>query len=158
MVHIQEVISRNNSCIDLNSLPKEPQHIVKMIALEDKISSSQSQDCQNDAEDAFLHYSNDQVRMTTLMLKDDDDEDSQKSVEAPPRRRQRTGPAAVERKTRISFELHHSLVMEEDLLAMFDSEDEDQDDEDDHCCNVDLDEEKMSKMSPTELLDVLLQM
>ena len=52
--------------------------------------------------DAFLHYSNDETRMNTLMLK-----------EAPKYQRQQR--VTQERKTRISFEVHPSLILE-DLL------------------------------------------
>ena len=52
--------------------------------------------------DAFLHYSNDETRMNTLMLK-----------EAPKCQRQQR--VTQERKTRISFEVHPSLILE-DLL------------------------------------------
>ena len=52
--------------------------------------------------DAFLRYSNDETRMNTLMLK-----------EAPKCQRQQH--VTQERKTRISFEVHPSLILE-DLL------------------------------------------
>lgn len=51
---------------------------------------------------AFLRYSNDETRMNTLMLK-----------EAPKCQRQQR--VTQERKTRISFEVHPSLILE-DLL------------------------------------------
>ena len=69
----------------------------------------QAQDTSNsrptDKHDAFSHYSNDVTRMNTLLMK-----------EAPKsQRQQRVLPQAQERKTRISFEVHPSLILE-DLL------------------------------------------
>ena len=157
MAPLQEVmISRNNSSIDLNSIPKEPQqeqqhHFIK-VALEDKLPSSYEDALTGSQgslkltdDDAFLLYSNDEVRMTKLLLKDADDEQGSSSKR---RRRQ-----AAQRKTRISYEVHYSLIMEDEMLAMFD-EDEDQDSEYDFATIEKLDE--MSDLSAKEIMDILL--
>ena len=158
MPPLQEVmISRNNSSIDLNSIPKEPrqeqQHHFIKVALEDKLPSSYedalagSQGSLKPAEeDAFLLYSDDEVRMTKLLLKDSEEQGSSSKR----RRRQ-----AAQRKTRISYEVHYSLVMEDEMLAMFD-EDEDQDSEYDFDAIEKLDEDKMGELSTKEIMDILL--
>ena len=66
---------------------------------QDTRNSSPTKLCKHDA---FLHYSNDETRMNTLMMK-----------EAPKYQRQQR--VTQERKTRISFEVHPSLILE-DLL------------------------------------------
>ena len=63
--------------------------------------------------DAFLRYSNDEVRMQTLMMST-----------ATRRDTQQTEAQVVDRKTRISFELHPSLIME-DMLRELGDDDED---------------------------------
>ena len=66
---------------------------------QDTCNSSPTTVCKHDA---FLHYSNDETRMNTLMMK-----------ETPKYQRQQR--VTQERKTRISFEVHPSLILE-DLL------------------------------------------
>ena len=58
-------------------------------------------------QDAFLRYSNDEVRMNALMLSSSS---SSIKMQAPPQQRR------VERKTRLSWELHPSLLIEDMLL------------------------------------------
>ena len=72
--------------------------------------------------DAFLYYSNDDVRMKKLLLKDNESDSNEEA-----REEQQAIPQAVERKTRISFELDPLLIMEDELLAMFDDDDGDYD-------------------------------
>ena len=55
-------------------------------------------------DDPFLYYSNDEIRMKTLMLEGVSEAGQGGGKES---RR--------ERKTRISFELHHSLIMDDEL-------------------------------------------
>jgi len=66
---------------------------------QDTRNSSPTTACKHDA---FLHYSNDETRMNTLMLKEAS-------------KCQRQQRVTQERKTRISFEVHPSLILE-DLL------------------------------------------
>ena len=67
--------------------------------------------------DAFLRYSNDEVRMQTLMISTTTQRDTYQPAEA----------QVVERKTRISFELHPSLIIEDMLHELGDDDDDDYD-------------------------------
>ena len=165
-------ISRNSSRISLNSFPKEPQQqsqkqqFIK-IGLEDKIASYEdaagTQDSSSpnyEDSDTFLRYSDDDVRMAALLLKEDTEHEGPNSKRRCPRRSQ---GAAVERKTRISYEVHYSLLIEDDLLDMFDNEDHVVGHSNrrvscDHETLEELDGDKMSEMSPKEILDILLQL
>eukprot|EP00984_Skeletonema_dohrnii_P024128 scaffold13221_cov123-Skeletonema_dohrnii-CCMP3373.AAC.5 len=65
-------------------------------------------------EDAFLYYSNDQVRMKELLLQDVEDDSS--DDESPPTSvssNQEQSTTSCVRKTRITFELHPSLLLED---------------------------------------------
>ena len=84
---------------DCFTLDLEVPTTTTMKLAQDTRNSSPTKLCKHDA---FLHYSNDETRMNTLMLK-----------EAPKCQRQQR--VAQERKTRISFEVHPSLILE-DLL------------------------------------------
>ena len=66
------------------------------------------------SDDAFLYYSNDALRMSALKMTYD--EDCAKAGSQSSHQR-------IRRKTRISFELHSSLVMEDLLEDMFDGDD-----------------------------------
>ena len=179
MAPFQEEITRNNSSSSITL--DRTTTTVTTLGLEERISSLQNNDVNESKNDAFLRYSNDKVRMAKLLLKDVEDYDSQEhevssrhstqeetkteeEKEAPRRKRQRASSAraepqatatTTERKTRISFEVHHSLIMEDDLLAMFDEE------EDDICCDLDdiqeLDEACIGALSAKQLMDLLLQ-
>eukprot|EP00585_Thalassiosira_rotula_P010710 CAMPEP_0196133406 /NCGR_PEP_ID=MMETSP0910-20130528/2645_1 /TAXON_ID=49265 /ORGANISM="Thalassiosira rotula, Strain GSO102" /LENGTH=143 /DNA_ID=CAMNT_0041393131 /DNA_START=40 /DNA_END=471 /DNA_ORIENTATION=+ len=61
--------------------------------------------------DAFLYYSNDEIRMKTLELQDIKDANTMME------------PSRQERKTRISFELDPFLILEDKMDEMFDEED-----------------------------------
>ena len=76
-----------------------PTTTMKLKLAQDTHNSSPTKLCKHNA---FLRYSNDETRMNTLMLK-----------EAPKCQRQQR--VTQERKTRISFEVHPSLILE-DLL------------------------------------------
>ena len=76
-----------------------PTTITTMKQAQDTHNSSPTTVCKHDA---FLRYSNDETRMNTLMMK-----------ETPKYQRQQR--VTQERKTRISFEVHPSLILE-DLL------------------------------------------
>jgi len=76
-----------------------PTTITTMKQAQDTHNSSPTTVCKHDA---FLHYSNDETRMNTLMLKEASKYQRQQRV-------------TQERKTRISFEVHPSLILE-DLL------------------------------------------
>jgi len=58
-------------------------------------------------QDSFLRYSNDEVRLKALMLPSSS---NSIKMQAPPQQR-------VERKTRLSWELHPSLLIEDMLLG-----------------------------------------
>ena len=79
--------------------------------------------------DAFLHYSNDQVRMNKLMLNDTTDSDGTTKNETEPQQQQCTNQERKTRLTRISFEIHPSLLLE-DLFDndLYGDEEEDCDD------------------------------
>jgi len=64
-------------------------------------------------EDPFLYYSNDQVRMKELLLQDVEDDSS--DDESPPTSvsNQEQSTTSCVRKTRITFELHPSLLLED---------------------------------------------
>ena len=64
------------------------------------------------SDDAFLYYSNDEIRIKTLKLQEVDTATNAK-------------PSRQERKTRISFELDPMLILEDELDAMEDDEEED---------------------------------
>jgi hypothetical protein len=72
-------------------------------------------------QDPFLYYSNDQVRMKELLLQDDDSSDDESSPTSLSDQEQQTTTSV--RKTRISFELHPSLLLEDlmDELLLDDS-------------------------------------
>ena len=76
-----------------------PTTITTMKQAQDTHNSSPTTVCKHDA---FLHYSNDETRMNTLMMKEAS-------------KCQRQQRVTQERKTRISFEVHPSLILE-DLL------------------------------------------
>ena len=69
--------------------------------------------------DAFLHYSNDEVRINTLMMRRDEGS-SGANHENETHQQQQPQQVDVERKTRISFELHPSLILED----MWDEDDD----------------------------------
>ena len=78
-------------------------------------------------QDPFLHYSNDQVRMKKLLLQDDEEDSSDNYESSSPSSSSSSSFSSLanqdesethsyrERKTRISFELHPLLILE-DLL------------------------------------------
>lgn len=69
--------------------------------------------------DSFLHYSNDEVRIRTLMMSEGDsnsNSSSSSSAEAGEENIVRPPAQPQERKTRISFELHPSLILDDMLL------------------------------------------
>lgn len=71
---------------------------------------------------AFLRYSNDEVRMQTLMIS---------TTTTTQRDTYQPEAQVVERKTRISFELHPSLIVEDMLHELGDN-----DDDDDNCDDI----------------------
>lgn len=105
----------------------------------------------NQKEDAFSKYSNDATRLRRLLLKDDDSGSSGKdpsfnlrdfaqrnyvstSTQMKLSSKDPQDDIVNPRKTRISFEVHPSLIMDdmlEDLYNMEDMLDEDEDDADD---------------------------
>ena len=100
--------------------------ITKVIAVPTKsgdevVNSSRTQPNPERDNDAFSYYSNDQVRIRTLKLWG---RSSINNQEEPQQQQQRQ-----ERKTRISFELHPSLILEDILNeageeGLFDGDDE----------------------------------
>ena len=104
---------------------------------------------QNQKEDAFSKYSNDATRLRRLLLKDDDSSSSGKdpsfnlrdfaqrnyvstSTQMKLSSEDPQDDIVNPRKTRISFEVHPSLIMDnmlEDLYNMGDMLDEDEDDD-----------------------------
>ena len=64
------------------------------------------------SEDAFLYYSNDEIRIKTLKLKEVDITSANENT-------------SQQRKTRISFELDPMLILGDELEEMFNDEDED---------------------------------
>ena len=82
--------------------------------------------------DAFLHYSNDQVRMNKLMLNDTTDSDGTTKNETEPQ--QCTNQERKTRLTRISFEIHPSLLLED----LFDTDLYEDDGEEEDCDDIDV--------------------
>lgn len=73
--------------------------------------------------DPFLYYSNDKIRMRELRLQDvknDSSDDLSSSASPSP---QEKSTAACERKTRISFELHPHLLLEDLMRELFEEDD-----------------------------------
>jgi len=79
-----------------------------------------------DRPDAFAKYSNDVLRMRKLLLKDDieDIEDDSLTVESNKRRRNNKSCPVKDnvRKTCLSFEVHSSLLLEDELIEMLATE------------------------------------
>ena len=69
------------------------------------------------SQDPFLYYSNDEKRMNMLKLKDDDSETETRSVLQ----------ESSQRKTRISFELHPSLILGDVLDDLYGTDDSNMD-------------------------------
>ena len=80
-----------------------------------KTSSKQSE------EDAFLYYSNDEIRLKTLKL----EEGSSSAVDTRTTSKASSSSRQYERKTRISFEVDPLLVLGDDLDELFNDDDED---------------------------------
>ena len=90
------------------------------------------------SEDAFLYYSNDEIRIKTLKLEEVDVTSVNEEM-------------SQQRKTRISFELDPMLILGDELEEMFDDEDD--------FCDIDFSHLKTgSKGSNMDLLAKLLQM
>ena len=66
--------------------------------------------------DSFLHYSNDEVRIRTLMMSEGDSNSNSSSSAEAEENVVRPPAQPQERKTRISFELHPSLILDDMLL------------------------------------------
>eukprot|EP00584_Thalassiosira_punctigera_P009288 CAMPEP_0172536924 /NCGR_PEP_ID=MMETSP1067-20121228/8636_1 /TAXON_ID=265564 ORGANISM="Thalassiosira punctigera, Strain Tpunct2005C2" /NCGR_SAMPLE_ID=MMETSP1067 /ASSEMBLY_ACC=CAM_ASM_000444 /LENGTH=145 /DNA_ID=CAMNT_0013322111 /DNA_START=98 /DNA_END=535 /DNA_ORIENTATION=+ len=64
-------------------------------------------------EDAFLYYSNDEVRMKTLRLSDEASIAASANAES----------SRPERRTRLSFELHPSLILDDMMDELLNDED-----------------------------------
>lgn len=69
-------------------------------------------------QDPFLYYSNDRVRMKELLLEEEEEGNSSNDISVSA---QEQSDLFCERKTRISFELHYSLLHED----LFDDDDND---------------------------------
>lgn len=76
--------------------------------------------------DPFLYYSNDRVRMKELHFEDVEEEDSSDDASSTSLSNQEQSTSSCERKTRITFELHPSLLLEDlmDDLSNDDSHDD----------------------------------
>ena len=86
-------------------------------------------------QDPFLYYSNDKIRMRELRLRLQDieydssgDDSSDDGSFSSSLSNQEQSTATCERKTRITFELHPSLVLEDLMKDLFDDESLDFDD------------------------------
>ena len=84
-------------------------------------------------QDSFLYYSNDKIRMRELRLQDIEydssgDDSSDDGSFSSSLSNQEQSMATCERKTRITFELHPSLVLEDLMKDLFDDESLDFDD------------------------------
>ena len=121
--------SINNVLADL-----EPGTIVHIPLAQPKVSRKKkgtpSKSCTEDAsslrlQDPFLYFSNNKQKMSYLIDEDGDVDQDTASLEV------------TERKTRISFEVHHSVIFDEILLAM-DGLDEDDNSIEDLLCRYTL--------------------
>lgn len=101
-----------------------------------------------DKSDPFLYYSDDETRMRAIRLIDDGPEEGSRQQV----RRQR--------KTRISFEVHPSLVLDDDVDDVFDDLSLGDDDELDFDLDFDLklDEADMANLNSADLFRQLLEL
>ena len=74
--------------------------------------------------DPFLYYSNDKIRMRELRLEDMENDSSVDASSSSSLPTQDQSPPTCERKTRISFELHPSLLLEDLMREIFDEDDD----------------------------------
>ena len=74
--------------------------------------------------DPFLYYSNDKIRMRELRLEDVENDSSVDASSSSSLPTQDQSPPTCERKTRISFELHPSLLLEDLMREIFDEDDD----------------------------------
>ena len=74
---------------------------------EDNASPSEEQLHPTTKADPFLYYSNDRVRMRELRLEDEEEEEDSSDEQS---------TNSCERKTRLTFELHPSLLLDDDLI------------------------------------------
>lgn len=74
---------------------------------DDNASSSEEQLHPTTKADPFLYYSNDRVRMRELRLEDEEEEEDSSDEQS---------TNSCERKTRLTFELHPSLLLDDDLI------------------------------------------
>ncbi len=72
--------------------------------------------------DPFLYYSNDKIRMRELRLQDVENNSSDDGSFSSSLSNQEQSTAICERKTRITFELHPSLVLEDLMKELFDDD------------------------------------
>ena len=71
-------------------------------------------------EDPFLYYSNDRVRMRELRLQDVNDDSPDHGSSSSSLSAQQQSTATCVRKTRITFELHPHLLLEDLMEDLFD--------------------------------------
>ncbi len=70
------------------------------------------------SDDPFLYYSINENRMKTLLGNDAEDEDESPRTESSESSKPNNESSfSVERKTRISFEVHHSLILGDEMFA-----------------------------------------
>mmetsp|Transcript_28464 Transcript_28464/g.60298 ORF Transcript_28464/g.60298 Transcript_28464/m.60298 type:complete len:159 (-) Transcript_28464:221-697(-) len=119
-----ESFSHDDFCVDLVSPHNLPTHDVSFLA---RVSTKKDGDVSTNkagdhadaksscmSNDAFLYYSDDRNRMKALKLEDDEAASTERVSNQ------------CERKTRLSFELHPSLILDDMLDELF-SEDESND-------------------------------
>lgn len=73
--------------------------------------------------DPFLYYSNGKIRMRELRLQDMENDSSDDRSSSSSLSSQDKSMVACERKTRITFELHPSLVLEDLMRELFEDDD-----------------------------------
>jgi hypothetical protein len=112
--------SANNSdedfCVAASNVPSPSSNLTRAGAIAvPTFSPCTSTSTNKNERDSFLHYSNDEVRIRTLMMSEEGDSNSSSSAEAE-ENVVRPPAQPLERKTRISFELHPSLILDDMLL------------------------------------------
>eukprot|EP00571_Detonula_confervacea_P011887 CAMPEP_0172303636 /NCGR_PEP_ID=MMETSP1058-20130122/5154_1 /TAXON_ID=83371 /ORGANISM="Detonula confervacea, Strain CCMP 353" /LENGTH=144 /DNA_ID=CAMNT_0013014535 /DNA_START=15 /DNA_END=450 /DNA_ORIENTATION=- len=112
-----EPAATSNNANGTTVVPRESSEVLQMMSLVPtfKATSNNLEDNGDlKSRDSFLYFSNQNRRMAYLVHNEEDDADDG-DIPAPQ-------PAMGQRKTRISFEVHHSLLVEDFFLDMMEKE------------------------------------
>ncbi|KAL7549223.1 hypothetical protein ACHAWF_012495 [Thalassiosira exigua] len=139
--------SHDDSCMDVDFSPVKRSQDASAVPTD--AGRRRARKCASKSDDPFLYYSDDHVRMKTLKLEDDRVTDGKGEKE---------NAKPIERKTRISFELHPSLIME-DMLEELEGCNDDYDELMALDCELSKGDEQAANVSGSlDLLKQLLEM